>query len=323
MDMIKPDLSTLANKLKAAEGIATWETPRDLARISLDAISAQESLGRTQRSEGHLRLTGDGVDGHTASLEEVGILMTRWQKLVTAIGGSSLGFKGLRGRMSPLVSTQTKLLLNAGATPGSVMLEFTAAQAPAEELYPNGDVPMGDIAEEPLVDVAMKKSLLLLSSVVELGPDVEDGKFLEEVVELGPRAASALTEMAKAVSAGHFDLEVEWREPSQPTLRTRLRAGDARRIADIVTSRKLDSEPETLDGIIHTITDISSIHLQLDSGEMISIKPGKIGHEDLRPISHGDRVQIEVDVKTTQRIGEDPSPTYIAKSIRRATTYRR
>lgn len=320
MGTTKMDLSILAERLKESGVVASWVTPQDLSRVSIDAIATRSSLGRSLRSEGHLRLTGEGVDVHSASLEEVGILMARWQKLVTAVGGSYRGFKGLRGRMSSEVTAQTKLMLNAGASPGSVMMDFTAAQAPADELYPDGEVPLTGGDEDPLVDIAMKKALELLSSAVELGPDVDGSEFLDEVVTLGPRAASALTEMAKSVSAGRFDLEVEWREPGSPTVRTRLLSGDARRITEIVASRKLDSEPESLVGAIHTITDISNIHLQLDGGEMVAIKPGRIGHDDLRPINHGDRVRIDVDVKMTLRAGEDPLPTYIGKSIRRVTT---
>lgn len=309
-----PDLSSLLSSVRDANDTVRWSSAEDLARLSIDRMATVDDIGRARRSNGHLRLTGEGVSGHTAAMDDVGLLMTRWQKLVTSIGGAHRGFRGLRGRMSADVVRSTRLLLTSGSLPGSVMLDFSPQLSPGDELHPDGNVPaLGDT--EPLVDVAVGESLSILSAAVDLGPDADGSTFLETLSTLGPRAASALTEMAKSVSDGSFDLEVEWREPNRPTRRTQFGSEDARRLQALVASRKLDSEPETLTGEIHTITDISTIHLALDSGEMVPIKPGKITHDDLRLIAHGDRVRISVDVKMTQRPGEDPSPTYTATAI--------
>lgn len=312
----KRDLSMLASKLLASHTAPTWTTPQDLERISFESFASEESIGRQLRSSGRIRLTGDGVQRHSASLEHLGILMSRVQRLVSAIGGAEEGFKGLRGRLPATVISRTKLHLNAGAKPGSVIFDFEPATIPGEELYKDGVVPLIEDSQEMLVDRAMKRAIELVSTVGSLGPDADGSDFLAEVSDLGPRATAALAEVAKSVSIADFDLDIEWREPHKPTSRSHFSAQDATRLAQLVAMRELDSEVDHIVGLIHTISDISRIHVQTDDQEVVSIKPGKIGHEELAGIRHGQRVEVTVDVKVTQRAGEEPLPSYLGRSIR-------
>lgn len=309
------DLSALTESVLGAVPQASWQSASDLSRISIDAMSTATNLGRQMVSIGVLRLTGLGVQSSLASLEAVGEFMTRWQKLITSIGGAKRGFKGLRGRMNTDVVSATKLLLNAGPSEGSLMLEFQPEKLPAEELSPTGDVGLFDEADTQLADESVVEALSLFRSAATIGPDADASEFLAEVSELGARAASALAELAKSVDSSGFDLDVSWRQPEHPTDRVFLRNADARRIVDIVTSRELDSDIEVLTGYIQTISDRARLHLLLDDGDLVSISPGNLDHEALRPIHHGDRVDIEVDVKMTHRPGEEPAASYIARSI--------
>lgn len=316
MDIQKKDLSELAEAiLGSSASTPTWETPSDLARLSIDAMSTSMDVGRQMVSLGMLRLTGVGVTSHMASMEAVGELMTRWQKLITAIGGSKRGFRGLRGRMNADVVASTRLMLDASPAPGSLVLQFQPGKLPTEELSPDGDVELFDQPEDQLADEAIHEALSLFSAVSELGPDADEGDFLQEVSGLGARSAAALSEVAKSIDVSGFNLDVSWRQPGKPTERVRLSNSDARRIVELVASRELDSDIENITGHIQTISDRARLHVLLDDGEIVPISPGKLDHEALKPISHGDRVRVEVDVKMVYRPGEEATAAYSGRSI--------
>ncbi|NVM97795.1 hypothetical protein [Arthrobacter sp. SDTb3-6] len=311
----KLDLSTLTKTLVNEIPKVHWDTAADLSRISVEAMAVAATIGRTAVSTGSLRLTGDAVNVSMASMEAVGDLMAKWQRLVTAIGGSKRGFTGLRGRMNSGVVSSTKLLLNAGPAQGSVILEFQPATPPTDELSPTGEVGVFDEPDTQLVDESIGEAINIMKNAVALGPSADGSEFLGEVAGLGPRAASALSELAKTLDMAGFDMDLEWRQPSHPSLRVHVVQSVARQIVQVVTSRELDSDTETLTGHIQTITDVARIHLLLDDETLIPIKPGKIDHDALKPISHGDRVKIEADVKLSQRPGDEPTTTYTGRTI--------
>lgn len=320
MDTQKTDLSALTKMLVASAPPVVWQTAADLSRISLDAIASSGGVGRTAISTGFLRLTGDAVNVSMASMESVGELMTKWQRLVTAIGGSKRGFTGLRGRMNSGVVASTKLMLNAGPSQGSVILEFQPAMPPADELSPEGAVGAFDEPDTQLVDDSIGEAISIMKNAVTLGPTADGSAFLGEVAGLGPRAASALSELAKTLDAAGFDMDLEWLQPSHPSLRVHVVQSVARRIVEVVASQDLDSDTETLIGNIQTISDVARIHVLLDDGSLIPIKPGKIDHDALKPINHGDRVQIEADVKLNQRPGDEPTTAYTGLSIKKLSS---
>lgn len=312
----KQDLSELTNQLLSAAPTGKWQTPADLARISVEAMNAATALGRQMVSTGSLRLTGATVTDSTASLESVGDLMTRWQRLITAIGGSKRGFKGLRGRMNADVVAATRLLLNAGPSQGSVMLEFQPEMAPTLELSPTGDVGLFSEPETQLADEAVAEAVALFSNAAALGPDADGSAFLAEVSSLGARTASALADVAKSLDTAGFDLDLSWLQPQKPTARVHVGQSVSRRIVEIVTSRDLDSDLEVLVGSIQTISNVARLHLLQDDGTLVSIAPGKLDHDDLAPVTHGKRVRIEADVKVQQRPGDEPTVSYTARSIK-------
>lgn len=311
----KADLSALTKAVVNAVGTPTWQTAADLSRISVTAMSTSADIGRRMVSLGALRLTGEGVHSSQASLDAVGELMTRWQKLVTAIGGSKRGFTGLRGRMNSDVVAHTRLLLNAGPTQGSLVLEFQPSKLPADELAPDGQVGLFDEPDTQLADESVIEALALFRNAAALGPDADGSEFIAEVTGLGARTASALADLAKSVDVSGFDLDLSWKQPNRPTNRTFLHNSDARRIVELVTSRELDSDVETLVGSIQTISDRARLHLLMDDGELVSIHPGSLDHEALRLIAHGDRVSIDVDVKMKHRPGDEATASYRARRI--------
>ena len=315
MAIPKRDLSALTSALVDAVGVPRWETASDLSRISVTAMSTSSDAGREMVSLGVLRLTGEGVRGSQASLDAVGDLMTRWQKLITAIGGSKRGFTGLRGRMNSGVVADTRLLLNAGPAQGSLMLEFQPDRLPTDELTPSGQAVLFDEPDVQLADECVVEALELFRDVSALGPDADPSAFIDDVTDLGARVASALAEFAKSLVTSGLDLDASWEQPHHPTSRSFLGTGDARRIVELVSSRELDTDIDTLTGHIQTISDRARLHLLMDDGELLSIRPGVLDHDALRNINHGDRVVVEVDVKVAHRPGEGSVATYTARKI--------
>ena len=315
MDFPKKDLSELTNALLAGTPSATWETPSDLSRISVDAMNTASSWGRQMVSMGILRLTGDAVKGSTASLESVGELMGRWQRLVTAIGGSKRGFRGLRGRMNADVISSTKLLLHAGPSQGSVMLEFQPEMRPETELSPDGELRAFDQPDTQLADEAVAEAITLFTNAAALGPSADGSDFLSEVSGLGARTASALADVARSLDAGGFDLDLTWMQPEHPSARVHVSQSVSKRIVEIVSSRELDKDIETLVGSIQTISTLARLHLLLDDGSLVAIAPGKLDHDALKSVTHGQRVRIDADVKVNQRPGDEPMVSYTARTL--------
>ena len=264
---------------------------------------------------GVLRLTGSSVVNSSASFESVGELMGRWQKLVTAIGGSKRGFRGLRGRMNADVVFATKLLLRAGPSQGSVMLEFQPELRPEVELSPSGETRVFDEPDTQLADEAVGEAITLFQNAVALGVTADESEFLTKVAGLGARTASALADVARSLDAGGFDLDLTWMQPEHPSARVHVPQSVAQRIVDIVSSRELDKDIEILVGSIQTISTMARLHLLLDDGTLVAIAPGKLDHEALKSITHGQRVKIVADVKVQQRPGDEPSVSYTARTL--------
>src|SRR5690242_12632987 len=69
-----------------------WQDPEDLSRLHIQAFVTQQSGGfEVNRSRGTLRLTGQGVHGHTLNLADAGMILAGFQNLVTSAGASTEG----------------------------------------------------------------------------------------------------------------------------------------------------------------------------------------------------------------------------------------
>jgi hypothetical protein len=70
------------------ERIPDWTTADDLSRIGIEALIDTDPLGRTLSSRGNIRITGDGVTGSSAKVNEIARVMTGFQRLATAVGAA-------------------------------------------------------------------------------------------------------------------------------------------------------------------------------------------------------------------------------------------
>lgn len=321
MDSKRPDLSSLTERLMAGVPEVSWETPADLGRMSVEAMASMTPGLRRPKATGSMRLFGEGVEGHSASMLAVGQLMSQWQKLVSAVAGASQGHKGIRGRLPASIENAATLWLEASPLPGSLLLTFTPQMDPGEELTEDDVLPAFEQPDTQLVDEAISTTLTLITHGAQAGPDLdEDGVWVGELAELGPRTASALAGFARIASTADFDMDLDWAQPHKPTRRARMTSSEAAWMVSAIGARELDEARETITGRIVTITDRATIHVETSPDEIISIRPGKLDHDDFVGIEHGSDVSIDVLVEIRALPGEEPRSIYTAEAIRGTAT---
>lgn len=306
-------LASLIESATAAGHDVEWTTPDDLARRSRETLMARSVVGRPGASRGHLRLAGEGVINHAIRLADLGGVLSSFQRTVSAVGGALDGFKSARGALPAALVQRTNLRLDAAPAPGSVVLEITPEQSPADELYPAGNVPLED-TERPLADRSVNEVIRLLG--VGAQSDASATQFRSEFIELGPRAASAVRAFLKIVADDDLDLDLSWQEPLRATAHTHVSAAQARFIEQIIANNKLDADEITVEGIVHTLSDRRPIDLEVD-GTLMRVQLGDELPPDINTLNVGDTVRAHISVSTEQRAGGDELITYTLISIAR------
>ena len=225
----------------------------ELGRQSVEAMAIkQEGSARSIRSEGSLRISGDGVLGSSAPLEVVGKIALAWQKAVITIGASLEGIRSPLGKVPTDIGLRTRLNLVASPSPGSIILRISPVRDPLLESEPNGNRALVD-APRPLADQAVNSLIELLNEANNSQPSDLDS-FANHVQTLGPRVGSAVVNFAKEIDKGNLTLEAIWREPQTATISTRISAPGARFIATFIEGRELDGVEETLVGTLATVS---------------------------------------------------------------------
>lgn len=298
-------------------GTPAWVDADDLARLSIEAMRAENGVLRRDASSGSLRLTGAGITGHSGAFEGVADAMRNFQRLVLATGLSAQGHTSLRGQPPSDVVAKTRLNLNGSPLPGSLVLQIVPATPPAAELSPDGQTSLfGDEQSEPqLVDTAMKDALGLLNDGRRLGPDADASDFLARIKEHGPRVASTLRDFSAGLVKSGFEPDLTWSQPRQPRLRTRLSTAELVHIGELIASRELEREPTTVRGILRTVSDISAWQLEVEENEIVKVDAKKIPAADTATLRTG--MMVSVDVTVTEEAGPagEVKPKYTATAF--------
>jgi hypothetical protein len=307
-----PDISSL-RALMSATPAPEWETPADLARMSIEGLWRGGGI-REQRSAGVVRLTGPAVSGSSARIDSVGEIMIVLQRLVSASGASLRGFKSLAGRLTGDIKSLTQLNLRASPLMGSIILTVEPREFPAHELTNAGQAMLIDQETHQLVDLSVDEVFALLTLGKDIGPDVDESAFLAKVVDMGPRVASALRDFAKDVRSDEFDFEFRWEEPGEPTRRVTITPADAQRISDVVVSRELDRDVVTLDGTLRTVSDVCPLVLELADGELQTVKTTGLDHSVIVKLRVGDQAKFKAEMRVEATAGGELKVSYTAIS---------
>lgn len=308
------DLRTLSNLLARMTGPArpTWSAPGDLSRMSGEALASRAGDVRETQSSGHIHLTGAGVRGHSAGLDDVSKLSSAWQRLISAMGASLQGVRSNRGPLSGSVVSRTRLNLNAAPGMGSVVLSVAPAAAPMDEVAPGGRRQLFD-EPRPLADEAVEAVLALLATAEDTSVDADP--LAHQITEFGPRVASALRQFSEVASSAHFDVGLDWAEPARPTVHARLSASTSGWLADFVRGRDLDAEEATIVGEVRTVSDVSKWLLEVPDQPPISVDASALDSEVVRATRVGQMVRLLVTVRTTLRPDGTKSHSYKAQDV--------
>src|SRR4051794_27031263 len=112
---------------------ATWTTPEDLGRASVEAmVAAAEGSPRGMPSRGRLRFWGDLSDDNRADLDRFGAIISAWQRTLSAVGASLEGIRSARGSLPRDLTHRTTLVVTSSPGAGSVVLLIEAKSEPLE-----------------------------------------------------------------------------------------------------------------------------------------------------------------------------------------------
>jgi len=299
-------VAALQAKIAASDTKVTWRTPEDLSRRSVEAMVGTAG-GHRLPSHGTLHLTGEGVTGSSAPLDDIGQVMTGFQRLVTAWGAALEGAKNIGGRLSDAITAKTRLRLVAGIAPGSVVLNITPDLSAGEELMPDG---MEALIEQPTsqhLDQVMEQVASLVAGAEKIGPDPSDSPLVRTLQDLGPRAASSVRSLAEQLSTGRFNLDLEWSEPNKPTYRGSITSADAGSVARIIASRELDSGHIVIVGQLRTSSDEATPLCIEVHGQKYKVRRGQVTPKMIRAAhaAIGDTVRVEAQVILKEGLGGD------------------
>ncbi|MBV8180831.1 MAG: hypothetical protein JO045_18940 [Mycobacterium sp.] len=297
-----------------------WTTPDDLSRISVEALIADDTLGRTLPSRGNIRISGDGVTGASARVTEVARVIAGFQRLATAVGAAQEGDKTLGRQPNADVRRRTDLLLRASPGPGSIILTVTPATSPITETGHTGGR-IGMFAEletdDQLLDTAIGAAIDVFAAGNEIGPSPAESRFVQQLADMGPRTASAVRDLSKTLERAGFDVEIDWQQPARTTRRVTVSASAAAYIAATVENANLDEQPVQIVGEYLTVSAVSSWLIQQDDGDTVIVKLGRISRDEARGLAVGDRVRIDALMKVETTPGGAVKTTYTAQAVHR------
>ncbi|GAA2085532.1 hypothetical protein GCM10009840_23360 [Pseudolysinimonas kribbensis] len=173
----------------AAASAPEWETPRDLNRISLEALFGGGAGARTLRSSGSLRLFGVNVTNHSARLGSTADVLAQLQRLVTAVGAARRGIRSTQGPLPGELVTLTALKIAAAPAGGSLVFDLLPESLPETELLTEGNVAIFDQAQRQFLDECFEDALRLVGAAHSIGPDADAQPEQRAVERAAERAA--------------------------------------------------------------------------------------------------------------------------------------
>lgn len=290
-------------------GVPAFSDPDDVSRFSVETRLDRHPFARTQRSCGHLRLTGSGVLGHRAKLADVGNLASAFQKLVTALGSS---ISGARQSISTKAQQLTELHLDSSPAPGSLILNFLPVVAPEQELRSKGEM----IDSEP--DQLIDKTFSALSKLLQSGSSPAHSDHIAELLQgYGSMTSVTLRNFATIAANGDFDLDVLWQQPKQPSLRMHVPVDSSRSLARLVQGRRLDEEAVELSGVLTTVSSTGPWVISDKVFGSVAFGTAQLQGEPYSAFNPGLHVTVSATMTTTEAPGQPPTRTFQARTINR------
>jgi hypothetical protein len=288
------------------ESYTAPDDPMEASRASINAFVQEHMEAVGKESIGFIHITGSAVKNNSAPLKSVAKVIAAVQDGVEAIGGSLEGFLSSRGRIPIDVSGRTQLSMVASPMPGSVVIQIAPTLPREFDLYPEGPA-LFDIEKEtnaePLADQAIGELSDLINELSAETPD--KGQVLDRLTDLGPRVATAVKELCQSVSSSGVDVDFSWKQPGREEKKSSISAAYAKSAVSLIENANIESEEETIEGILITITESNKDKLRvlLDNGVEEQLSIGSISPVDLAAVNTGDRVRITATRSVSSRAG--------------------
>lgn len=286
----------------------------DLGRVGIERHKGQTTIVREMPSVGALRLSGEAVSGHDASLESVSLLGLAFQRLVTVVGAALEGFTNVRGRIPTEFLARTALNLKAAPKPGSLILDIAPTMGPDEELRGNGA--LFNDTDVQLLDASIERLGSLFDAAMHHEPGQDDSAFSSELRQLGPRAAGALKSFAQVTSKADIDFGLTWTVPLRPKTSITLTNRDAVWMAHVIAGRQLDAQNVKVHGTLLTVSHGKKWELHESEFGDVSIDVSAIDGRPWVEWNPDDLVEVDAEVTITEAPGRAASRSFTALSIR-------
>ncbi|AGM27610.1 hypothetical protein MABM_23040 [Mycobacteroides abscessus] len=167
-------------------------------------------------------------------------------------------------------------------------------------------------SDKQMFDTAVGAAIDVFSAGNDIGPAPRESAFVHHL-DLGPRAASAVRDLAKTLERAAF--EIDWKQPARTTRRVTVTAQAAGHMAFVVEHANLDEQSRLIVGEYLTVSAVSSWVIQQDDGYAVTVKLGRVDLSQIRGLAVGDRIRVEAIMKTETTPGRNTKTTYTAHSF--------
>jgi len=197
---------------------------------------------------------------------------------------------------------------DADASPVSEV-EGVVPSAVTSFAWADDELPVSPVEIVPLQDGIAEQ---LFSSEIETA---EAQNFLDRVREGGPRLASAVRRFARAIETADFDVDLEWREPNQATLRAQFTRHDAGLVRHLVVSRALEVELQNLVGRLITLSTTRAWQLSVGQESIVTVDASKLEPSVTSALHLNEQVTIRAKAIQHALPGGGTSTTFEAVSV--------
>lgn len=302
---------------------ASYDVPASALEASVRSLesflgSVPDAHVRNRESSGSIHIAGPSVVGHTAPARAVGDLLSAFQGAVDAIGASIAGRTSGSGPIPRELSARTEMSLVASPLPGSVVIRIAPTMKRLEDLEPEGPslFDPDEIGLRPLSDMAMERFSSILSTFDESSP--ESSGFIEQLTEMGPRAASNVKAFYESVGKGSMDIDLSWSEPGADGVQTCVSHSAAALAVKAIDDAKIESAIVNIVGVLQTATlsKKDKLRVRTADGDEKTISIGLIAPSDLAELRTGQPVEVEAELRSSIKPGGKRSEKLSGVSVR-------
>lgn len=292
--------------------------PGDFTRRSIERIAREASgTSRVIPSRGVVHLTGDGVQGHSAPMAQVALLLSRFQAVVHSIG-ASLEHNVSRHRLPDSILARTALVIDASPQPGSLIVNIHPELDGMDDVYPQGVHLLPDPHHElSLADRSIDVFSKLISRVSSLEPTQDSA--LKTIKPFGPRVAKSLCEFAAGIGRARFDFALNWAAPAAETISATLSTTEASALTEALRSHELEPTEDLITGQV--VTASSRLRLEIrgsssvDADATFRVDRGELSDADIARAPVFSTVQVRARVEWEEKPGGETVARYVARSL--------